>query len=113
MEILIRSKDKPGRVGGLKANDVVTVQPDGHVWSDFEKSNPEWRIIKVPGYNNQSVIDQLMLFDSQGNRRNKFTSSSADARLVEFMGDDIQGREPKSISSNQLSRAFRLRGGAV
>lgn len=32
-----------------KRGDVICVQPDGWVWGREEQTNPEWRIVRVPG----------------------------------------------------------------
>jgi len=29
--------------------DVIAVCPDGWVWSDREQTNPNWRVLKIPG----------------------------------------------------------------
>lgn len=54
-ELLIRVVDKavdnPNRVNGytcMKAGDIVSVCPDGWGWTDAEKTNPDWRIVRVP-----------------------------------------------------------------
>lgn len=35
-----------------KQGDVVVVVPDGHPWTEKEKTNPDWRIIRVPNLPN-------------------------------------------------------------
>lgn len=54
-ELLIRIRDKVNQdsiyldCSCLKRGDVVTVQRDGWPWGDKELSNPDWRILAVPG----------------------------------------------------------------
>ncbi len=54
-ELLVRVKDKVNPDSPqldakcLKAGDVVVACPDGWEWSELEKSNPDWLIVKVPG----------------------------------------------------------------
>lgn len=53
-ELLIRVVDKSNDdpyldVQCLKRGDVVVICEDGHEWSQAELTNPEWRILKVPG----------------------------------------------------------------
>lgn len=55
MELLVRvvSKPKSGNTtldaGRTEAGDVIVFAPDGHIWGRKEVSNPEWRIVRVPG----------------------------------------------------------------
>lgn len=44
-ELLVRTKNKGTKMRG----NVVVVMPDGHDWTPRERSNPDWRIIKVLG----------------------------------------------------------------
>jgi hypothetical protein len=53
MEVLLRviDKDQPDPLLSPispKAGDVVVVKPDSWPWSVAERTNPEWRIIRVP-----------------------------------------------------------------
>lgn len=54
-ELLVRVVDKVNNdsvyldAKCLKRGDVVVVCPDGWVWSDLERKNPDWHIVKVPG----------------------------------------------------------------
>lgn len=55
MELLVRVVDKP-RSGVAEldakrtsAGDVIAYFPDGHQWGREELSNPDWRIVRVPG----------------------------------------------------------------
>jgi hypothetical protein len=49
-EFLVRIRDKEGHnVGLLGEREVVSVCEDGWKWSRIELSNPDWRILKVPG----------------------------------------------------------------
>lgn len=51
-EILVRVVDKiqPDPVKAerlLRAGDVVSVCPDGWAWTPIERTNPDWRIVRV------------------------------------------------------------------
>lgn len=53
-ELLVRTVDKTNDDPYLdaqltKRGDVVVIVPDGHEWSEAERSNPHWRILKFPG----------------------------------------------------------------
>lgn len=53
-EMLVRVVDKVNDDPYLdakcsKRGDVITIQPDGWMWSRLELKSPIWRIIKVPG----------------------------------------------------------------
>ena len=41
----------------LKRGDVIDVVPDGWKWSQRELTNPNWRIIKLPGVEVDAVVD--------------------------------------------------------
>lgn len=60
MELLI---DLTGRVGGDKTDwqpgDVVVACPDGWPWSEAERKNPKWMIVKCPEMS-QEEADSLM-----------------------------------------------------
>lgn len=60
MEILIRVVDKEpsGSPRFFKAGDVITIQPDGHPWSERERTSAEWRIVRAPIL--QTHADTLM-----------------------------------------------------
>lgn len=53
-EILVRvvSKSNPSDphrdIRLTKRGDVIVVAPDGWAWSPAEKTNPDWRIVKLP-----------------------------------------------------------------
>lgn len=52
-EILLRVADKVPRDDPrhhlfLGSGDVVVICPDGHSWSEIERTNPEWRILYLP-----------------------------------------------------------------
>ena len=52
-ELLVRVIDKVNEdpekdVGCLKRGDVVVVCPDGWGWSEKERKNSDWRILRVP-----------------------------------------------------------------
>lgn len=47
MEALVRLIDRSGREDDSKRGDVICVQADGWAWSNEERTNPDWLIIKV------------------------------------------------------------------
>lgn len=54
MEFLIRVRDKVGSniyhdVKLTKRGHVIVAMPDGHDWGLQELTNPDWRIVRVPG----------------------------------------------------------------
>lgn len=55
MELLVRVVDKahpddPVKHHQLtKAGDVIHYWPDGHDWGHEELTNPDWRVVRVPG----------------------------------------------------------------
>lgn len=48
MEFLIRVVDKGPGKDQSKRGDVIAACPDGHPWSNAERTNPEWRIVRAP-----------------------------------------------------------------
>ena len=67
-ELLVRITNKAtGIVGAEMAGDVVAVCPDGWGWTTAETTNPEWRVIKLPGIDPASLADyQAAQFDVAG-----------------------------------------------
>lgn len=49
MEALVRIIDRSAAEDDSKRGDVICVQPDGWAWSEAERTNPDWLIIKVTG----------------------------------------------------------------
>lgn len=63
-EILIRVISKTNSDPVLdretsKAGDVIHVAPDGWPWGSAELVNPEWRIVKLPGYDPALLLTML------------------------------------------------------
>lgn len=63
-ELLVRVVDKRGTNLYLdcqctKRGDVIVAQPDGWPWGKEEVSNPDWRIIKIPGAAPESFASLL------------------------------------------------------
>lgn len=54
-ELLVRTEDKPASGNPLTDRHrsgrgcVITIQPDGHPWSEAERTAPFWRIVRLPG----------------------------------------------------------------
>lgn len=75
-EFLVRVVDKPTHpdpyvdIKRSKRGDVIAACPDGWVWSQQEQTNPDWRIIKVPGLAD-SIAQQLLSNESGDERLNK------------------------------------------
>jgi hypothetical protein len=45
--------------GCLKRGDVIDICADGWEWSERELTNPNWRIIKLPGIPVETLLDLL------------------------------------------------------
>lgn len=63
-ELILRVVDKPApaafdRPMVAQAGDVVVVVPDGHQWGREEISNPEWRIVRLPGVAESALADLM------------------------------------------------------
>jgi hypothetical protein len=61
-EFLIRITDKPGATSNnlrSRAGDVITIQPDGWVWSEKELTSNFWRIVRIPGLKVDAANDWL------------------------------------------------------
>lgn len=57
-ELLIRVVSKAhGVVGAELAGDVIVVCPDGWGWTDAERTNQEWRIVRLPGVDPAALSD--------------------------------------------------------
>ncbi len=62
MELLIRITDKPrsGKIAvdaqRTSAGDVIACAADGHIWGKREVSNPDWRIVRVPGLSRDIAV---------------------------------------------------------
>lgn len=50
MEALVRIVDRSADEADSKRGDVIVVQPDGWAWSQEERTNPDWLIIKVASF---------------------------------------------------------------
>lgn len=65
-EILVRVVDKVNPNDAVlnrqcrKAGDVVCVKPDGWGWSVMERTNPEWKILKIPNVD-VSVFEDMLI----------------------------------------------------
>lgn len=66
-ELLIRIVDKvnPDNAAQnqlcFKAGDILHVAPDGWTWGTEELSNPEWRILKLPGMAPELFTDLMQM----------------------------------------------------
>jgi hypothetical protein len=64
-EVLIRVVDKVNPTDPakdqlcFKAGDVIHVAPDGWGWGSEEVTNPDWRIVKLPGFDPALLADLL------------------------------------------------------
>lgn len=58
MEILIRVIDNGSAIDASKAGEVIVDRPDGWCWSDLERTELHWRIIKAPLL--QAHVNMLM-----------------------------------------------------
>ena len=66
MELLVRIVDKGPDIDHEKAGMVIDIRPDGHPWSELEKTHPEAHIISAPII--QSYADLLKQPHSFGMR---------------------------------------------
>lgn len=48
MEILIHVLDSHDAIDAIKKGEVCCDRPDGWAWSELEKTEPFWRIIRTP-----------------------------------------------------------------
>lgn len=99
-ELLIQWSDKllsndPLYSKNYKAGDVIAVCPDGWVWSDRERTNPKWRILKLPGVN----PDELTRMTSP--RVNPVDGDIQQRRDVYIDKARLQGRDRDSLQSRQ------------
>ena len=46
-ELLVRLIDRSAAGDDSKRGDVIAIHPGGHEWSEAERTNPDWIIIKV------------------------------------------------------------------
>lgn len=93
MEILLRrhtrlSGDAKADRERLKAEDVVVIMPDGHPWTQRELTNPDWRIIRVPGLS-EEVAKSMIEPDEQNNKPRK-KSFNVSGGLSNFWNDDTR-----------------------
>jgi len=63
-EILLRVRDKESRDVGQRliqnvAGDAVVIVEDGHRWGGAEVSNPDWRVLQMPGLPAAAVADLM------------------------------------------------------
>jgi len=68
-EVLVWITDKQPLTGDptqdrhfWQADDVITIEDDGHPWSARERTNPAWKIVRFPG-RNKSDLSQLTATD--------------------------------------------------
>ena len=68
----MRDKDSRGldqRLMQTKAGDVVVIVPDGHQWGREEVSNPDWRVLQLPGLAAEALSDTTEIRMNERNGR--------------------------------------------
>lgn len=99
-EALVRVVDKTNADSAaldrlcFKAGDVLHVAPDGWAWGTDELTNPDWRVVQLPGVDPASLADMVdPERDAQGNvlrkRRRLFNLTSNFARQAIASGQVI------------------------
>ena len=115
-ELLIRIRDKETHpnpyvdVQRSKRGDVISVCPDGWAWTPAELTNPEWRIVKVIGLDDE-VVQQLLRPEPGDPRLNKMLRRRQYKIDVDFAslpkaGKDYLRDDTRSAASITISKAL-------
>lgn len=105
-ELLIRVVDKPAHpdpyvdIQQSKRGDVIAVVPDGWAWSERERTNPEWRIVRVPGLT-VAAAEELMTPDSGDRRVNRMIRWRRKAFDLEHAG--LRAKDIQALQDNARS----------
>lgn len=122
-ELLIRVRDKESHpdpyvdVQRSKRGDVIVACPDGWNWSHEERTNPDWRIVRIPGLP-QDEVDALVAPESGDRRLNpmlrrrahSFDLDSADLpkAVRDAVADDKRSKAVVTVSA-VIGRRMRKR----
>jgi len=113
-ELLVRVRDKESHpdpyvdVQRSKRGDVIVACPDGWQWSHAERTNPDWRIVRVLGL--PDSIAQSFLTPERGDpkvdrmlrrREASFDLDHAElpARVREYLADDSRAQSSIVLSA--------------
>jgi len=79
MEILVRviDKEQPDPVLNplvSKRGDLIVSMPDGHGWSELERTEDYWRIIRCPILQtHKETLEQQKYFENKARRRREYS----------------------------------------
>ena len=115
-EFLVRIREKQGHNDGLLgADEVVVVCEDGWPWSVLERTNPDWRILLVPGmalsvaemFVAPEPVDETLYVK----RRRAFTLdfSAFDADFKKWMKEDKRQTPTMKVDGAKLEASRKLR----
>lgn len=115
-EILIRVRDKEGHNPLLPGeHEVVVVCPDGWGWSHLELSNPDWRVVLLPGMS----VSEARRWESPENvdpevfvrrrRHFKLTPEQLSSSDQLWYADDSRSEPARIIDQYQWEKAWRTR----
>jgi hypothetical protein len=104
-------------VGLHKRGDVIAVMPDKHVWSAKELSNPDWRIVHIPGVPVAVFEDLLMQETPNGpgtlhltrqlrGRRLDVSDISIPAGVRDWLTDDTRAEPVRTIAARAIIDAI-------
>jgi hypothetical protein len=60
-ELMICIQDRANEAERVKSNqlyqrgDVIVIVPDGHPWSEIERTKADWRIVSIPGVDPEAL----------------------------------------------------------
>lgn len=120
-ELLIRVRDKEAHPDPYvdakrsKRGDVIAACPDGWKWSHAERTNPDWRIVRILGL--PMNIAETFMSPERGDprvdrmlrrREASFDFDHADlpARVREYLADDSRA-QPSIVLSAIVGRKLR------
>lgn len=101
MELLVRIVDRSEAESDSKRGDVIAVQPDGWAWTDAERTNPDWLIIKVANLlatDRDTMVSTAQQFPAGRFRRREWG--------LDFSGAPLPGRfdHPRRQESVTITR---------
>jgi len=105
MEILLRVHEKAHENRNLMcaAGDVVVVCPDGWQWSELERKQPFWRILRIVG---MTASDALLLTQSQSRIARRVLSLDLRKLPQAFINDDSRSEAMLTISADSMRSAI-------
>jgi hypothetical protein len=115
-EFLVRIRDKVGHNAKLLGErEVVSACTDGWPWSDKERTNPDWRILKAPGmslaeaetFTVPEPVDETLYVRRR--RAFKIDYTLLPANVVTWLNDDTRSRVTMDIDPLVLSASKQVR----